>query len=227
MKRKEEYGTDTGLCCPPAKLAKELQPWPRTQPKEFHCRRCFSLNKSNISLQHRYMHGRTQEAFCYVRKYGRPDLFITFTTNPKWNEITCGINFCGTISRQQLPDVVEDQELFKIVKQHMVHDPCGALNPQTSSMKDGVCSKNFQNNFQQKLLPVKMGVHFKGLSLPKKVVGKQRSAHLTVPLKLTDILSRTSKAHIIAKICSSIKSISKYVNKGPDLAVFGVRNQND
>lgn len=36
----------------------------------------------------RYMHQRTQDAFCYVRKYGRPDLFITFTTNPKWDEIT-------------------------------------------------------------------------------------------------------------------------------------------
>lgn len=36
----------------------------------------------------RYMHERTQDAFCYVRKYGRPDLFITFTTNPKWDEIT-------------------------------------------------------------------------------------------------------------------------------------------
>lgn len=33
------------------------------------------------------MHERTQDAFCYVRKYGRPDLFITFTTNPKWTEI--------------------------------------------------------------------------------------------------------------------------------------------
>ncbi|CAK1599932.1 unnamed protein product [Parnassius mnemosyne] len=34
------------------------------------------------------MHERTQDAFCYVRKYGRPDLFITVTTNPKWDEIT-------------------------------------------------------------------------------------------------------------------------------------------
>ena len=36
----------------------------------------------------RYMHERTQDAFCYVRNYGRPDLFITFTTNRKWKEIT-------------------------------------------------------------------------------------------------------------------------------------------
>ncbi|XP_044597579.1 uncharacterized protein LOC123274154 [Cotesia glomerata] len=36
----------------------------------------------------RYMHERTQDGFCYVKKYGRPDLFITFTTNPNWEEIT-------------------------------------------------------------------------------------------------------------------------------------------
>ncbi|XP_054285654.1 uncharacterized protein LOC129002107 [Macrosteles quadrilineatus] len=36
----------------------------------------------------RYMHSRTQDAFCYVRKFGRPELFITMTTNPKWIEIT-------------------------------------------------------------------------------------------------------------------------------------------
>lgn len=36
----------------------------------------------------RYMHERTQDAMTYVRHYGRPDLFITFTCNPKWEEIT-------------------------------------------------------------------------------------------------------------------------------------------
>ncbi|XP_054260248.1 uncharacterized protein LOC128984903 [Macrosteles quadrilineatus] len=36
----------------------------------------------------RYMHKRTQDAMTYVRHYGRPDLFITFTCNPKWDEIT-------------------------------------------------------------------------------------------------------------------------------------------
>ena len=30
----------------------------------------------------RYMHERTQDAMSYVRHYGRPDLFITFTCNP-------------------------------------------------------------------------------------------------------------------------------------------------
>jgi hypothetical protein len=35
----------------------------------------------------RYMWKKTQDAMTYVRQYGPPDLFITFTTNPKWDEI--------------------------------------------------------------------------------------------------------------------------------------------
>lgn len=34
------------------------------------------------------MHQYSQDAMTYVRKYGRPDLFITFTCNPNWIEIT-------------------------------------------------------------------------------------------------------------------------------------------
>ncbi|GBM28510.1 hypothetical protein AVEN_112584-1 [Araneus ventricosus] len=35
----------------------------------------------------RQMHEYTQDAMTYVRSYGRPDLFITFTCNPAWPEI--------------------------------------------------------------------------------------------------------------------------------------------
>lgn len=35
----------------------------------------------------RHMHEYTQDAMTYVRHYGRPDLFITFTCNPQWSEI--------------------------------------------------------------------------------------------------------------------------------------------
>ncbi|CAF1413916.1 unnamed protein product [Adineta ricciae] len=35
----------------------------------------------------RHMHEYTQDAMTYVRNYGRPDLFLTFTCNPKWEEI--------------------------------------------------------------------------------------------------------------------------------------------
>ena len=36
----------------------------------------------------RYLAQLTQDAFSYVRLMGKPDLFITFTCNPQWKEIT-------------------------------------------------------------------------------------------------------------------------------------------
>ena len=36
---------------------------------------------SSFTGSPRYMHERTQDAMTYVRTYGRPDLFITFTCN--------------------------------------------------------------------------------------------------------------------------------------------------
>lgn len=35
----------------------------------------------------RHMQEYIQDAMTYVRVYGRPDLFITFTCNPQWDEI--------------------------------------------------------------------------------------------------------------------------------------------
>lgn len=36
----------------------------------------------------RHMQEYIQDAMTFVREYGRPCLFITFTCNPKWQEIT-------------------------------------------------------------------------------------------------------------------------------------------
>jgi len=35
----------------------------------------------------RHMQKYAQDAMTYVRQYGRPDIFITFTCNPKWIDI--------------------------------------------------------------------------------------------------------------------------------------------
>lgn len=43
---------------------------------------------SSFTGSPRYMHERTQDAMTYVRNYGRPDLFVTFTCNPNWEDIT-------------------------------------------------------------------------------------------------------------------------------------------
>ena len=42
---------------------------------------------SSFTGSPRYYHERIQDAMTYVREFGTPDLFITFTCNPSWPEI--------------------------------------------------------------------------------------------------------------------------------------------
>ena len=52
----------------------------------------------------RYMHNLIQNGLAFVRRYGKPSLFITMTCNPNWPEITA----CLFPGQQPLdrPDVV-------------------------------------------------------------------------------------------------------------------------
>ena len=41
----------------------------------------------------RYMQEKADDAITYVQHYGKPDLFITFTCNPEWNEIKDNLKY--------------------------------------------------------------------------------------------------------------------------------------
>src|SRR6267154_4140181 len=45
-----------------------------------------------------------QDAMAIVRKYGKPDYFITFTCNPKWLEITDNLNYQQSVEFR--PDLI-------------------------------------------------------------------------------------------------------------------------
>lgn len=46
----------------------------------------------------------------------------------------------------EIPDP-SNEELYKLVKTHMVHGPCGHLNPSCVCMQDGKCKKVFPKSF--------------------------------------------------------------------------------
>ncbi|XP_064619488.1 uncharacterized protein LOC135482932 [Lineus longissimus] len=76
---------------------------------------------SSYTAGPRYMHERQQDAISYVRLFGRPSLFITTTTNPKWPEILS--NLFPHEAATDRPDVVvrvfnqKLKVLMKLLKQ--------------------------------------------------------------------------------------------------------------
>ena len=68
---------------------------------------------SSYTNSPRQMFQLYQDAMTIVRKFSKPDLFITFTCNPLWDEITCSL-----LLRQKLRELLND-----ILKKHVLGKP--------------------------------------------------------------------------------------------------------
>jgi len=256
----------------------------------------------------RYMQQRTQDAMTYVRYYGRADLFITFTCNSQWTEIstelmagqrsydrhdlvarvfrlklkqlmhyiTKGSIFGHTrchmytiewqkrglphahiliwlrnrirpdqidsVISAELPDPDEDPGLYDIVGRHMVHGPCGRINPNSPCMVDGICSKRYPKPLLRDTVTGNDGYPLYrrrapddgGFTRPLALLNRHADAignaeDFTIDnrwiVPYCPLLSKVFNAHINVEFCNSVKSIKyicKYVNKGSDQAVFGM-----
>ncbi|XP_071709132.1 uncharacterized protein [Rutidosis leptorrhynchoides] len=118
----------------------------------------------------RYMLQNYQDAMALCREFDNPNLFITFTSNPKWPEIegihiiefqkrglphvhiliwlTCAYK-CKTpedindLISAEIPSEKHDPDGYKAVTEFMLHDPCGRQHKVAPCMIDNQCSKHF------------------------------------------------------------------------------------
>ena len=81
-----------------SRRCKSSKHWSKSHPPQFFCR------------GPRYMHEWTHNAMSYVRKLGRPSLFVTMTCNPSWPEITNEL-FYGQLPHHR-PDI--DARVFHL-----------------------------------------------------------------------------------------------------------------
>uniref|UniRef100_A0A0D2ZUB6 ATP-dependent DNA helicase n=1 Tax=Brassica oleracea var. oleracea TaxID=109376 RepID=A0A0D2ZUB6_BRAOL len=68
----------------------------------------------------RYMAEKYQDAMAMCRCFGNPDLFVTVTANPKWEEITDFVNLTGDKSGVGRPDI--ESRVFHMKLKQLVTD---------------------------------------------------------------------------------------------------------
>ncbi|XP_044575138.1 uncharacterized protein LOC123258947 [Cotesia glomerata] len=137
----------------------------------------------------------------------------------------------------EIPDPSTDQLLFDIVTTNMIHGPCGNLNPSSSCMVDGKCTKRFSKDFTNDTVthvdgyPIyrRRSTENSGQSFVKTINNADIDIDNRWVVPYSPLLSKTFDAHINVELCSSVQSIiyiCKYVHKGSDMAVFRVENTN-
>ena len=137
----------------------------------------------------------------------------------------------------EIPRADVDKDLHAVVIKNMIHGPCGTLNLNSRCMIDGKCSKQYPRAFTVNTVTGDDGYpRYRRRSTEDG--GNSATIHMrngdidvdnrwVVPY--SPLLSKAYKAHINVEYCNSVKSIKyicKYVNKGSDMAVFGVQTKN-
>ncbi|VEN49979.1 unnamed protein product [Callosobruchus maculatus] len=137
----------------------------------------------------------------------------------------------------EIPDNLEDPLLHEVVTKNMIHGPCGILNPISPCMVGGKCSKRFPRQLVAETITGNDGYPLyrrrstedNGRSTMVKVNRLDIEVDNRWLVPFSPLLCKTFKAHINVEFCHSVKSIKyicKYVNKGSDMAVFGVAAEN-
>ncbi|KAL7605791.1 uncharacterized protein LOC111883552 [Lactuca sativa] len=164
------------------------------------------------------------------QKRGLPHSHICLFMHSEYKLPT--VEYIDPIISAEIPNIEEDPKLYSLVRDFMIHGPCGAENLNCPCMVDRKYSKNFPKQLCNHTL-----VDSDGFPLYRRrndgnfveKSGVQLDNRNVVPYK--KYLLKRYQEHINVEWCnqeSSIKYLFKYINKGPDRATVAMEpNNND
>ncbi|GFS49746.1 uncharacterized protein TNCV_4344431 [Trichonephila clavipes] len=120
----------------------------------------------------------------------------------------------------------------------MINGPCGALNPSSSCMKEGKCTKKYPRGLlkdtktNDKGYPLyrRRAPEDGGHTLAQKTRGgiQEILVDNSWIVPYSPLLSKIFNCHINVEFCNTVKAIKyicKYINKGSDQSIFNIRQQ--
>ncbi|XP_073136809.1 uncharacterized protein [Henckelia pumila] len=140
-------------------------------------------------------------------------------------------NDFDSIVRAEIPSERDETSLYEAIKHHMIHGPCGLINPHSPCMKDGKCKKNFpkpfvaytsRGNDSYPLYQRREGMRVVSNNNDQVIIDNG----WVVPYNLWLLLKYD--CHINVEVCGDIKCVKyiyKYIHKGPDRVVLELHNR--
>ena len=132
-----------------------------------------------------------------------------------------------SVIRATWPDPHSEPTLFDTVRRHMVHGPCGALNPSSPCMQNGRCSKGYPKPFQNGTSLETEGYplyHRPDDGRAFEVRGHLLDNRWIVPYNPYLLTRYNCHINVESSVTfASLKYISKYIHKGHDCGTVEVR----
>ena len=126
----------------------------------------------------------------------------------------------------EIPDPQVQPEFHETVKRHMMHGPCGDLDPHCVCMENGECKKNFPKSLQQQTEFNVNGYPLYRRRGQHRAQLRRHTVNDSWVVPHNPRLLMKFNCHMNVEVCTTVRSVKyifKYIHKGNDAAHVEIR----